>query len=37
MPHPIPHRIPLALLLATCAAPATASGLPFEIAPIANV
>jgi phosphate-selective porin OprO/OprP len=37
MPHPIPHRIPLALLLATCAAPATASGLPFEIAPVANV
>ena len=35
MRRSLPHfTLPL---LAACAAPATASGLPFEIAPIANV
>lgn len=36
MRHPLPHRLALALL-ATCATPAVAADLPFEIAPIANV
>lgn len=37
MRHPLPQCLALPLLAAACAAPAAASGLPFEVAPIANV
>lgn len=37
MRQPMPRHLALPLLAATCAAPAAAADLPFEIAPIANV